>query len=151
MDAETRWWTRLIAYIALASLGGVLGYIMRALDQDQRPSLFRSIMEGVAAGFAGVILLLLCQALEVDEKMIGVIVGVGGWLGASATIRRLEPIALGALNHEPKIHPGKHPSSDRPRRGGFVSDPVDTSGTAQGQHRSTRDSSGDSEEINKPP
>lgn len=129
MDAETRWWTRLIAYIALAATGGILGYIMRSMDQNVRPSLARSLVEGLAAGFAGVILLFLCQALDVDDKMIGVIVGVGGWLGASATIRRLEPLAFGVTKNA-IIH--TKPSTDSGTSGSRTSShPVGPSGTPE--------------------
>lgn len=94
MDAETRWWTKLIAFISLAVVGGILGYLMRTLEAGHKPSLSRSILEGVAAGFAGLLLLLLCRMAGFSEEATGIIVGVGGWLGASATIRRLEPIAF---------------------------------------------------------
>lgn len=94
MDAETRWWVKLVSYIALSVIGGFLGYLMRAFDAGQKPSLGRFLVEGFAAGFAGVLILLLCRATGVGEEMTGVIVGVGGWLGASATIRKLEPFVF---------------------------------------------------------
>lgn len=94
MDAETRWWVKLFSYIFLSVIGGVLGYIMRSLDSGQKPSLSRSLVEGTAAGFAGVLIILLCRVAGIGEEMTGVIVGIGGWLGASATIRKLEPFVF---------------------------------------------------------
>lgn len=94
MDAETRWWIKLVSYLSLSVLGGVLGYIMRTLDSGQRPSLGRCIVEGAAAGFAGVLIILLCRVAGIGEEMTGLIVGVGGWLGATATIRKLEPFVF---------------------------------------------------------
>lgn len=94
MDAETRWWVKLISYIFLSMIGGCLGYLMRSFDSGEKPSLVRFLVEGFAAGFAGVLILLLCRAAGIGEEMTGVIVGVGGWLGASATIRKLEPFVF---------------------------------------------------------
>lgn len=94
MDSETRWWVKLVSYIFLAFTGGVLGYLMRTLESGQRPNLTRSLIEGLSAGFAGLLILLLCRVGGVGEEMTGVIVGVGGWLGASATIRKLEPLVV---------------------------------------------------------
>lgn len=94
MDAETRWWVKLVSYISLSVIGGILGYIMRSLDAGTKPSIGRSLVEGTAAGFAGVLIILLCRVSGVGEEMTGVIVGIGGWLGASATIRKLEPFVF---------------------------------------------------------
>lgn len=92
---DEKWWTKLTAYLALAVVGGILGHALRTLDKGEKLSWARSILEGLAAGFAGLLIFLLCRTLGVSEEMTGVIVGVGGWLGASATIRRIEPIAFG--------------------------------------------------------
>lgn len=97
MDADTRWWLKLAAYIALAIVGGILGYLMRALENGHKPSLLRSLLEGLAAGFTGLLLLLLCQVSGIGPEMTGVIVGIGGWLGASATIRKIEPLVFKPL------------------------------------------------------
>lgn len=94
MDADTRWWIKLISYLSLSVLGGILGYIMRTLDAGERPSLCRCVVEGAAAGFAGVLIILLCRVAGIGEEMTGLIVGVGGWLGATATIRKLEPFVF---------------------------------------------------------
>lgn len=97
MDADTRWWVKLGAYVLLAVIGGVLGYLMRALENGHKPSLMRSVLEGTAAGFTGLLLLLLCQVSGIGPEMTGVIVGIGGWLGASATIRKIEPLVFKPL------------------------------------------------------
>lgn len=97
MDADTRWWIKLGAYLLLAVIGGVLGYLMRTLENGHKPSLLRSLLEGAAAGFAGLLILLLCQVSGIGPEMTGVIVGIGGWLGASATIRKIEPLVFKPL------------------------------------------------------
>lgn len=83
---------KLAAYTGLAWIGGALGYLVRALDQGIRPSFARAIIEASAAAFAGLLFYLLCSATNVSPEMTGVIVGVSGWLGASASIRLLEPL-----------------------------------------------------------
>ncbi len=107
MDADTRWWVKLGAYVLLAVVGGVLGYLMRALENGQKPSLLRSLLEGTAAGFTGLLLLLLCQVSGIGLEMTGVIVGIGGWLGASATIRKLEPLVFKNLGGQHGTPPTK--------------------------------------------
>lgn len=108
MDSETRWWIKLAAYVSLAITGGVLGYLMRTLESGQKPSLARFLVEGFSAGFAGLLILLLCRVGGVGEEMTGVIVGVGGWLGASATIRKLEPLVFkrAGVGNEPNNEQG---------------------------------------------
>lgn len=102
---DEKWWTRLTAYLTLAVVGGMLGHALRTLDKGEKLSWVRSILEGLAAGFAGLLIFLMCRATGISEEMTGVIVGVGGWLGASATIRRIEPLVfqnLGAKNVKDK-------------------------------------------------
>lgn len=85
------WWLRAIAYTAFASLGGALGHLMRTFDKTTF-SWARCTLESLAAGFVGLLMLLVCQAMNLSEQWTGVIVGVSGWLGANATIRMLETI-----------------------------------------------------------
>jgi hypothetical protein len=92
MDDQTAlaWWLKALAYAAFSSLGGALGHLMRSLDKKERISWGRCIVESIAAGFVGLLVLLMCEAMGVGAQWTGVIVGVSGWLGASATIRMLE-------------------------------------------------------------
>lgn len=84
------WWLKAFAYAAFSSLGGALGHLMRSIDKKERITWGRCIVESVAAGFVGLLVLLMCEAMGVGAQWTGVIVGVSGWLGASATIRMLE-------------------------------------------------------------
>lgn len=93
MDGDQVWWMKLMAYTGLAWLGGILGYLMRALDAGVRPSIVRAFVEAGAAAFSGLLFYLLCSAGGVGPEMTGVIVGVAGWLGASVSLRLLETIA----------------------------------------------------------
>lgn len=89
--ATILWWLRVAAYTAFATLGGALGHLMRTFDKQQF-SWARCILESLAAGFVGLLMLLVCQAMALSEQWTGVIVGVSGWLGANATIRMLESL-----------------------------------------------------------
>lgn len=97
----TAWWFKAFAYAAFSSLGGVLGHLMRSLDKPGKISWGRCIVEGIAAGFVGLLVLLMCQAMDLSEQWTGVIVGVSGWLGASATIRMLEIVIRKRLGVDP--------------------------------------------------
>lgn len=85
------WWLKACAYVALASLGGVLGYIMRTLDKPNEKIRYRRAMvEGIASGFVGLLFMLLCNAMGLSDQWTGIIVGVAGWLGANVSIVLLE-------------------------------------------------------------
>lgn len=109
-DDPNQWsWLRVSLYAAFAALGGVLGHIMRAIDRKERVVFVRAIIEGIAAGFVGLLVLFLCQAMHLSEQWTGVIVGVSGWLGANATIRLIETLVyrkLGLTNKRRKDDDG---------------------------------------------
>jgi len=91
------WWGKTAAYALLASVGGFLGHIMRALDRSDRISWLRAMIESLAAGFVGILVTLACNALSLNDQWTGLIVGVCGWLGANASIRILEKVAFKKL------------------------------------------------------
>lgn len=96
-DPSLLWWLKAFAYSAFASLGGFIGHLMRAVDKREKISWARAVLEGVAAGFVGLLVLMLCQAMQLSEQWTGVIVGVSGWLGANASIRMLETLVFKKL------------------------------------------------------
>lgn len=87
------WWLWLIGYAAFAAFGGTLGFIMRQLDDKKPITFWRVVFEALCASFAGVLVMLLCQSLNMSVQMTGIIVGVFGWIGGSAAMRYLEKIA----------------------------------------------------------
>jgi hypothetical protein len=92
-----RWWVKAILYAALAAFGGFLGHVMRALDNSADISYGRACVEGLAAGFVGLLVMLVCNAIGFSDQWTGVIVGVSGWLGANASIRMLEKLVFKKL------------------------------------------------------
>lgn len=93
-DPWNNWWIKMLAYGLFAMFGGVMGHLMRIINDQQKIKWSYAALEGGAAGFVGLLMLLVCQAMNLSEQWTGVIVGVSGWLGANATIRMLESIVL---------------------------------------------------------
>lgn len=93
----TSWWVKAILYATLATFGGFLGHVMRSLDKSTPIQYKRACIEGLAAGFVGLLVMLMCNATNLSEQWTGVIVGVSGWLGANASIRMLEKVVFKKL------------------------------------------------------
>ena len=74
-----------------------MGHIMRSLDKSTPISYGRACVEGLAAGFVGLLVMLICNATALSEQWTGVVVGVSGWLGANASIRMLEKLVFRKL------------------------------------------------------
>lgn len=85
-------WLWMFGYATFAAFGGVLGYIMRTLDNKEKVSWARALLEAFGAAFVGVLVMFICQAMNMSAQWTGVIVGVCGWLGAAASIRMLERV-----------------------------------------------------------
>lgn len=86
------WWLWLLAYAGFASFGGALGFIMRQLDAKAPITFWRVVFEMLCAAFAGVLVMLVCQATNMSVQWTGIVVGVFGWLGGSAAMRYLEKV-----------------------------------------------------------
>lgn len=86
------WWIKAATYAAFAAFGGAMGHLVRSIHTNQKISWARTIVEAFAAGFVGVLVLFMCQAMNFTEQWTGVIVGVCGWLGATTTIALLENV-----------------------------------------------------------
>lgn len=67
-----------------------MGHLLRVIDKGQKISWLRACLESCSAGFVGFLMMLLCQAFHLTQEWTGIVVGVAGWLGASASIRMLE-------------------------------------------------------------
>lgn len=85
-------WIQLMLYPVFACIGGGLGHVLRTLDAGGHVSIWRTLLESLAAGFVGIIVMLICQQMHLSAQWTGVCVGVCGWLGATVSIRFLERI-----------------------------------------------------------
>lgn len=86
-----------------------MGHLLRTIHKDEIIHWGKAAVEGCSAAFVGIIVMLMCQALNLTEAWTGVIVGVCGWLGATATIAFLERIVRKKLGME-----GPEDEKDRP-------------------------------------
>ncbi len=77
---------------SFGAIGGMLSYLMRTLNKDQKPEVSKFIVEGLSSGFVGLLAMLMCKAMSVDPLWSGVIVGVFGWVGAEASIAILSRV-----------------------------------------------------------
>jgi predicted anti-sigma-YlaC factor YlaD len=62
------------------------------LDNGAKISKWRVVFEMACAAFAGVLVMLMCQAMNMSVQWTGVVVGVCGWLGGAAAMRLLERV-----------------------------------------------------------
>ncbi len=90
-------WLTSLGYAALAAVAGLLGHIMRELDAGRQLNPLRVVAETLGSGLVGFLVMLLCRAMGFDPLWSGFVVGIFGWLGASASIRIVERIAYGKL------------------------------------------------------
>lgn len=97
------WWFKTAMYAILAASGGVLGYIMRAVDKSERVLWWRALLEGLGAAFVGLMFMFICQEMKFSAGYTGVIVGVAGWLGANVSIRLLESLIRNKLGLKSEV------------------------------------------------
>lgn len=87
-----------LLYTALASGGGLLGYLMRTLeDENEKIHWGKAFVQAAGSGFTGFLVLMLCQAMGLGDLWTGAIVGLFGWMGATATIVVLEKVIYSKL------------------------------------------------------
>lgn len=78
------------SYIALGMFAGAIGYIQRQFADNKPIGKWHVLVEALGAGLVGYLLMLVCMELGLSPNWTGTIVGTGGWLGASASIRIIE-------------------------------------------------------------
>ncbi|UVX29657.1 holin [Klebsiella phage VLCpiS6a] len=79
-------WVEILIFVLFAAVGGCLGYLMRTSGRKEQATIARTVLEGLSAGFLGIVTLLVCRASGLDWIWSGVIVGIFSWLGAEATV-----------------------------------------------------------------
>lgn len=84
-------------FTGLAAIGGFLGYVTRQVSRGETVRLTNAFVEALGSGFLGFICLLICKAMGLDTNWTGAIVGIMGWIGATAAGAVLERIIRARL------------------------------------------------------
>lgn len=92
-----------------------MGAILRAQHEDRKFSWKRVLVEAIASGFVGLLVMLACNEMNFSERWTGVIVGVFGWLGANASIVMLEKLIYGKLGLTKTPLPGAQDVQNPPQ------------------------------------
>lgn len=83
----------------LGGIGGLLAYAVQTQEKGE-PFLWRkAIVQFASSAFVGFIVYSLCQALGINGLWLGPIVGVFGWLGATATIQVAKRFVFNKLGY----------------------------------------------------
>lgn len=101
MIFDREWWLA-VFLVLLAATGGLLGSVLRGLESETGVRWFVVGVETLASAFSGVIVMLLCNYLDLDYRLTGVIVGVCGWVGGRTAMFWLEKRVRSVLEGEPK-------------------------------------------------
>lgn len=83
---------RSLSLSALAAFAGMLGYTMRTIEANRKPSVLRSIFEGLCSGLIGYLVVLIGTEFALGPNYTGIACGMLGWMGAPASIRFFEKI-----------------------------------------------------------
>jgi hypothetical protein len=108
-------WLRYLAFTSLAAIGGVLGYIMRTIDARMKLNWWHVLLQGAAAGFVGLLSVLVCEELNLSMAWTGVAAGLLGWLGANASAGLLSKLLLKKLGISPQEQPLREREDDIPK------------------------------------
>lgn len=101
---ETDEGQKTIAYVLLAMIAGLLGHLMRVVERGGKIKWLVACLEACASGFVGYLAILMCKAMGLSYEWTGVIVGLLGWLGASASVKIIEKVVrrrLGIADENP--------------------------------------------------
>lgn len=79
-------WITYIGFVLFGIAGGIIGYSIREQQKGEKIVWSRAVLEGLASGFVGILVLLLSVEMGFSMMWAGFLVGVFGWIGATASI-----------------------------------------------------------------
>lgn len=83
----------------LGGIGGLLAYAVQTQEKGEHFLWRKAIVQFASSAFVGFIVYSLCQALGINGLWLGPIVGVFGWLGATATIQVAKRFVFNKLGY----------------------------------------------------
>lgn len=86
-DSDFIQWVKMFVFAAFAAIGGFLSHLVRSFETNASFSWAKSIVAFLASGFVGILMVLVCRALKLDDTWTGLVAGTAGWLGADVTIQ----------------------------------------------------------------
>lgn len=84
-------------WVLLGGYGGLMAYLMRTISSGGKPTFWRAVLEFNAAVSIGVIVVLICAALDWSPLWTGVMVSASGWIGAKGVMSIVEAVLLKRL------------------------------------------------------
>ena len=84
-------WFPSIFLTLFASIGGLIGYLYRNYKEKEIIGPVQAVIEMIAGGFVGSIVMMVCFAYQIDSAWIGPIVGISGW-NAGLTVKILQTL-----------------------------------------------------------
>lgn len=89
-------WKDFIVSVALggllAAFSGAIGYLHRQVSGKRAISWLEGVVRALGSGVVGMLVAMLCVAMELSIPWTGFLVGTAGWLGADITMVLLEKI-----------------------------------------------------------
>lgn len=79
MNQEDFW--KYVAFPIIATLGGIVNYSRRAIEQGSFSKL-EFMVEAISASFVGLMVTLGGEAMDLSPHWLGMGAGMAGWLGA---------------------------------------------------------------------
>lgn len=93
---------RYIFWAGVSFIGGILGYVMRKLDNTEKIKFFNAVMEGMSAAFFGTIIGALCVKTNMSLEYIYAIVAFCAWVGSRTVAKYLEAYFRKRFNISPQ-------------------------------------------------
>ena len=81
-------------WVFLAGYGGAMSYLMKQADKNEKPSVWRVMLEFGCAVSIGTIVTLMCAAMGWSTLWTGVVVSSSGWIGAKGVVSIIEAVWL---------------------------------------------------------
>lgn len=97
-DELKEFMTQVVLGGLFAMFCGFAGYLNRQITGKQKIRLIEALIRSLGSGVAGMLVMMLCIALQVEIAWVGFIVGTAGWMGADATMILLEKIVHRKMN-----------------------------------------------------
>lgn len=89
-----------LGYVLLAAVAGALGYIVKQQNAKQTILWAEVTVRAASAGFVGLLVYWLCGIFKFDSNTTGIVVGVFGWIGATATMEVLRKIVFNRIGEK---------------------------------------------------